>query len=305
MNLIIQKKIMYLFLESSETTRETIYIDCSFNVKNNLYFTIEYKKSYLFFLEWFMGFSEGNFSFTKSFHKYSNNLFQFEIHKKDPKILYYIKNKLGFGQIKKINYFWIFIVKKQKSLIYLLNLFRLPFIYTKNFSYFFEWLCEISIFQKIKLLGNWNIKQTITQNESFYIHGYLFSKTHFIVYSISNLTKLTDFKTKLIQKISILEKKNKYILNKLTKLLKSHKLLPIIKQPNGYQLQITNFLSFQYLYFYLNNNIPNIKNEALKKIVLVRWWRIFLYQIKKIQLTDKGIIRLKKLIKNINTINNY
>lgn len=298
---------MYLFLESSETTRETIYVDYSFNVKNNLEFTIvnKYKKSYLFFLQWFIGFSEGNFSFTDIFSKYSNNLFHFELHKKDPKILYYIKNKLGFGQIQKTNCFWIFIVLKQKYLIYLFSLFDLPFIYTKNFSSFFEWMCETKIFQKIKILGSLNPKQTIIQKESFWINGYLFAKLHFIVYSISNLTLLNDYKTKIIQKISILEKKNKFILNKLTKILNSNKLLPIIKQPNGYQLQINNFFSFQYLYFYLNTHIPNIKNEALKKIVLVRWWRIFLYQIEKIPLTDKGIRRLKKLIKNINTINNY
>nr|YP_009472473.1 hypothetical protein [Bryopsis sp. HV04063]ARO74097.1 hypothetical protein [Bryopsis sp. HV04063] len=288
---------MYLFLESSETTRETIYIDCLL--------VYDYKKSNLFFIDWFIGFSEENFSFTKIFRKYSNNLFRFEIHKKDPKILYYIKNKLGFGQIQKINDFWIFIVIKQKYLIDLFYLFRLPFIYTKNFYYFFEWICETKIFQKIKIVGNLNPKQTIIQNKSFWITGYLFAKTHFIVYSISNLTKLNDWKTKIIQKISILEKKNKFILNKLTKILNSNKLLPIIKQPNGYQLQINNFFSFQSLYFYLNTNIPNIKNETLKKIVLIRWWRIFLYQIEKIPLTNKSIKRLKKLIKNINTINNY
>lgn len=300
---------MYSFLESSETTRETIGVDYIF--KNHSYsITIyEYKKISIAFLEWFIGFSEGNFCFVQILIKDSNDLFIFEIHQKDPKIIYYIKKNLGFGQIREVVYdnasFWVFRILKKKHLLSIFSLFKFQLISMKNFLYFFQWLSNDQIFLNNKMFRNLYDTQLSVKLKSFWLNGYLFSKTHFMLYSVPDFRKQSILKTRLIQKLSFTQKNNKRFLNKLSGILKHNKLLPMIKQPNGYQLEIDNFFSFQFLFFYLNKNMSDIKAEPLKKLVFLRWCRIFTYQIEKRPLTSKGIRRLKKLFKHLNKINKY
>lgn len=300
---------MYSFLESSETTRETICVDDI--LKKYIYLIIidEYKKFSRSFLEWFMGFSAGSFCFVRVLTQYSNSLFIFEIQKKDPKILYYIKKNLGFGQVLQVSHanisFWVFRILKKKDLLSIFGLFRFQLISTRNFFYFFQWLSQYQIFSNHKRFGTLYNPQLIVNNESCWLNGYIFSKTHFIVYSVSNLNQQCISKIRLIQKLSFTQKKNKRLLNQLSGIVKSNKLLPIIRQPNGYQLEINNFFSFQVLFFYLNKNGSNIKTEPLKKLVFLRWWRICLYQLEKRPLTSKGVSRLKKLFKNLNKLNKY
>jgi hypothetical protein len=73
-------------IESSETKR-----DIKFNFSNfyNHYKFIDPK-----FLEWLIGFSEGDGSFF-----YSGKRLYFSIGQKDVKVLYYIKETLGFGNV--------------------------------------------------------------------------------------------------------------------------------------------------------------------------------------------------------------
>ena len=50
------------------------------------------------FINWFIGFTEGDGSFVRWLE---TNKISFVITQKDPKVLYYIKNNLGFGKIYK------------------------------------------------------------------------------------------------------------------------------------------------------------------------------------------------------------
>nr|YP_009130485.1 putative LAGLIDADG homing endonuclease [Bryopsis plumosa]CEO91015.1 putative LAGLIDADG homing endonuclease [Bryopsis plumosa] len=299
---------MYSFLESSETTRETICVDDILKKDIDL-IIYEYKKFSRSFLEWFMGFSAGSFCFIRVLTQYSNALFIFEIKKKDPKILYYIKKNLGFGQVLQVSHanisFWVFRIVKKKDLLSIFGLFKFQLTSIKNFFYFFQWLSQYQIFYDSKIFGTLYNPQLAVDDESYWLNGYIFSKTHFIIYSMSNLNQQSFSKIRLIQKLSFTQKKNKRLLNKLSEILKSNKLLPIIRQPNGYQLEIDNFFSFQFLFFFFNKNGSNIKAEPLKKLVFLRWWRICLYQIEKRPLTYKGVRRLKKLFKNLNKLNKY
>ena len=84
-------------IESSETTREapldkTLTFDEYFEHYQPKALKMTCKDSLL--LEWYIGFSEGNGSFTTS-----TNRCYFIINQKDIQLLYKIRKKLGFGQI--------------------------------------------------------------------------------------------------------------------------------------------------------------------------------------------------------------
>lgn len=82
---------------SSETTREApLNKNFNFDYYFNNFKPKHIKPNDYLFLEWFIGFSEGDGSFT-----ISNKRCYFSINQKDIKILYKIKKNLGFGQVFK------------------------------------------------------------------------------------------------------------------------------------------------------------------------------------------------------------
>lgn len=79
------------------------------------------KKYNITFLEWFVGFTEGEGSF--SYNNKTHRIF-FVINQKDPKVLYYIRKNLGFGQIKQYQNYFRYLVSNKKNLTHLLNIFN-------------------------------------------------------------------------------------------------------------------------------------------------------------------------------------
>ncbi len=292
---------MYLFLESSETIRETIIAGRDLTTFFR-YSIIDHQKPLSReFCEWLIGFSEASFCFRCTNITNTNQQFSFEISKQDPKILYHIKKSLGFGQVRVIEQqnlrFWIFRVTKTPYLKKIFFMLSSNLSSKKAFSYFFEWISgpqNAKYFLKIPIFKNLYNQHYIVDFRSCWLSGFLFENANFIVYWSKN--------SELIQKFSIIHKMDKNSLNQIALFLKTNRIFPIVRQPSGYQLVISSFFSFQCLFFYMNQQFSKIKSEPVKMIVLKRWWRLFLFQIENRPLTRKAENRLKKLVKTINKI---
>ena len=122
-----------------------------FNFKDYKTYLPEHKKKLdSYFLTWFIGFSEGDGSFISS---KSSGLVRnfFIIVQKDPKILYYIKENLGFGLVKqrKDGYFYYY-VTDQENIDRLIRIFNGNLVVEKVCERFKNWFLAYESYTKIK-----------------------------------------------------------------------------------------------------------------------------------------------------------
>lgn len=99
------------------------------------------------FLDWFIGFTEGDGSFGLSWPKGSQGTprHDFIINQKDPKALYKIRTNLGFGTIKKYNdskqgtSYYRYIVSASDDILKLIHIFNGNLILNKTRKRYAEW----------------------------------------------------------------------------------------------------------------------------------------------------------------------
>jgi len=128
---------------SSETLRETTlyFIDSSsqtffgsvIDVKENIVSHKSFIKTS--FLEWFIGFSEGDGSFIVS----KKRLF-FIINQKEEKVLHYIRANLGFGKVSKYGHYSRYVVANRSSVDRLISIFNGNLVLNKTNARFILWL---------------------------------------------------------------------------------------------------------------------------------------------------------------------
>lgn len=124
--------------ESSETTREAFCFDLYFQYKPQ-----HKQKLQISFLEWFIGFSEGDCTF----HTWVDNKRKragFTIDQKDPKVLYWIKQQLGFGRVLPCKKGWRFQIWDKDGLIRLFCLFYGNLVLDKRCLKFQKWITFIT-----------------------------------------------------------------------------------------------------------------------------------------------------------------
>lgn len=100
------------------------------------------------FIDWFVGFSEGDGSFIR----WKSNKISFAITQKDAKVLYFIKKNLGFGTVYLCkDGYYRYIVSNQKNLLYLINIFNQGnLILFKTYKRFKEWLSSYSLYYRLE-----------------------------------------------------------------------------------------------------------------------------------------------------------
>lgn len=90
-------------------------------------------KNYNEFLNWFVGFAEGDGSFILASNP-SRNKFEIWQHKKDVQVLSYVKQRLGIGRIRELKYrrnMVVYTINKQEELEKLKDIF-IPRLCTEN-----------------------------------------------------------------------------------------------------------------------------------------------------------------------------
>jgi hypothetical protein len=149
---------------SSETTRETSFNFGAFNPPSHI---IHFDNG---FLEWFVGFSEGDASFILS----RGRPF-FIINQKDPKVLYYLRSKLGFGKVASYAGYYRFGVYDLTGIRRLISIFNGNLVLNKTRVRFKQWLINFDIpevayvrLESLDFLGNAWLSGFIDAQGCFY-----------------------------------------------------------------------------------------------------------------------------------------
>ena len=132
------------------------------------------------FLEWFIGFSEGDGCFTINKYSNGNHYPSFIITQstKDIQILYYIQNKLGFGKvIKQGEKTSRYLVQDNKNVYILANLFNGNIVLNKSINKYSTWIRSYNAKNEIKVIIKDEI--IIPNHENYWIAGFTDAEGHF------------------------------------------------------------------------------------------------------------------------------
>lgn len=122
------------------------------------------------FLEWFVGFTEGDGSFVVN---NVNNRPTFCINQKDPKVLYYIRTNLGFGQVKNYGNFFRYVVSKRQHLHLLLILFSGNLVLRKTNARFVSWRAAFLKYYKIAETDSFSTACPTPTLEDAWVSGFI------------------------------------------------------------------------------------------------------------------------------------
>lgn len=288
-------------LGSSETTREAPLTNRFGSFLFDFYLRPHHKKNLdSAFLEWFLGFTEGDGSFILR-KDGSRQRLAFEIFQKDPKLLYKIRSTLGFGCVSSSE--WKYSVSDKKGLQRIASLFAGNLVLPKRRSQFQKW------FHSGKALGLWPtnsefvtlenrlLRENLPGLNTAWFAGFLEAEGCFYacVSPPSSGSKLSCLK----QKVTVTQQDlagEKEILEKFGRLLKSRAQVYLVKKPNTYRLEVSSLPTHELVIEYLHK----FPLQGRKAIAFRRWWRIYLQRKEKKHLTEKGIQKLERLCKEIN-----
>jgi hypothetical protein len=122
---------------SSETLRETTFNFYNFN---NFHLPRHKKNIDQKFLEWFVGFSEGDGSFIVSKPKVGKPRLFFVLVQDDIQALYNLRFTIGFGKVGKHGQYFRYVVSKKRDIDRLIELFNGNLVLDKTNSRFIRWL---------------------------------------------------------------------------------------------------------------------------------------------------------------------
>lgn len=184
---------------SSETIRETTFN--FINVQQKIVSHKTFIKTS--FLEWFVGFSEGDGSFIVSNKK--NQLF-FIINQKEEKVLYYIRANLGFGKVSKYSSYSRYIVADRGSVDRLISIFNGNLVLNKTNARFVLWLQARNLYSTEEICYR-GINKLVTFHKNGWLSGFTDAEGCF------NAQKLKDTRYTLGFRIRlrfILDQKGEY-----------------------------------------------------------------------------------------------
>jgi hypothetical protein len=316
-----------LIIGSSETTRKAPFQKKKASVllqKNSfcfkdygLYSPSHLKKLNLPFLEWFIGFSEGDgtFSIRKATVQNKARL-TFEVGQKDPKSLFYIKKSLGFGRVRKYTrsetgeIYWTYLVDSKANVKRIIALFNGNLVLPKRIVQFQKW---IQIAEKVNCLpSNFVNKQKdpassvpLTLN-SGWISGFIDADGCFYA-ALSPPSKGSRVSKGIKQKMHITQKSefgDEKILQDIGLLFKSKAKVNRVKSSKNqvkatspyYRIEMSSLEAHQTISKYLNN-FPLKTN---KKIAFVRWDRVVKAREVNAHLDETRLPKLGRLCKAIN-----
>jgi hypothetical protein len=204
-------------LGSSETIRETSF---NFNPYNNIK-PLHKNKINTSFLEWFIGFSEGDKSFVVS----GNRLF-FIINQKEIKILNTIRTHLGFGKVSIYNGYGRYVVADRKGVDRLVSIFNGNLLLDKTNKRFIDWLQVRNSYSlhNIDYRGKNNIKRL---NDNSWLTGFIDALRTSVAKQVGtfNSVRITDKSSKVGFRVClrfILDQKDElFVLEKIKQFLKT------------------------------------------------------------------------------------
>ena len=293
---ILKNKLLIGNRSTSETTREL-----SLNTFNFKFYKKDYKlKIDKKFLEWFIGFTEGDGSMIISFRSKTNKKeLKFDITQtlSDVQVLYYIKKQLGFGKVylrpqsgRNVGFFY---VTGKENFRKLITIFNGNLCSDYKFYQFKEWLeCYNEIYnENIKFIDKIN---TPNLNEGW-ISGFTDAEGSFM--GRMRITKKSEVKTypNLIFQIT---QKDKVILEKIRFAFFGNKNLWIKydKSWNGYRFSLESIKNLNYIVSYFKK----FPLKTKKHITYLVWRNILKLMVLKKHLESKNLNTLINMVSKLN-----
>lgn len=269
---------------SSETIRKTTFY--FYNYEKN---TVSHKnKINTHFLEWFIGFAEGDGSFIVS-----NTRLFFIINQKEEKILHIIHTFLGFGKVSKYKTYSRFIVADKTNIDRLISIFNGNLVLEKTNARFVSWLHARNMYtnEKIIYLGK-NEFDSFENNA--WLSGFIDAEGCFNSVKQKNLKCKIGFTVNL--RFIIDQKSEISILKKIQVFLQSGNIQKRLKTKNMYRIVVSHRKSHEILIKYLNRYAL----RTIKKVSYLRFCSILRYiqDLDNYPWTQKGLKKLERLIKN-------
>jgi hypothetical protein len=233
-----------------------------------------------YFLQWFVGFSEGDGSFEQSKKA-------FIINKKDPKLLFRIKNKLGFGSVYQTTNcsIWRYSVTGQTNCLRLYYLFNGNLTLQKTIDKFQKWAIRLApktSVQKIKL---------IVRLDNGWLAGFIEAEGGFY----GRVRKKSQMKLgyQFQKKFYLTQKGEQDVLHQILFLLKSNTKIYTFEQNNKTysRIDISSFDSHELLLNYLSR-FPIF---GIKNVSICIWRKMHGRQDRNEHLTAIGLKKIRNL----------
>jgi DNA-binding ferritin-like protein (Dps family) len=275
-------------LGSSETTREApLFITSKFDF--SLYFKNaqpdHLKLNDVTFLQWFIGFSEGDGSFI-----ISKNRCSFVINQKEIALLYNIRTRLGFGKVMIYQQGGVkygrYYVQSRQNCLRLAMLFNGNLVLAKTNQRFLKWL---QILEVVCLN-----RRTAVELTNGWLSGFINAEGCFSARIRKNLRAKTG--RQFIQKFSLTQANDFQVLKKILDLFESKSSVQTVANKNNtdviyYKIEIQSQRSNKLLLNYLEQ-YPNLGN---KMICIKVYSRLSGYLPRNEHLTEIGLNRMKIL----------
>ncbi len=282
---------------SSETTREaptTVLIVKNFQL--NHCFLPEHKKNInSSFLEWFIGFTEGNECFCSRIADNRSRL-SFEIVQKDAKLMYKIRTTLGFGMVRSFTrnneMYYKYTVENKQGLQRIMLLFNGNLVLMKRYVQFKNWIAVgKDIFPKNLVFKNQRVQVSLKNG---WLSGFVEAEGCFYANFTPNSFSFN-------QKLTIIQKDpygESSVLQDILLLFQNPGKIHMAKKPDWYRIEF-NSLKSQAIIVQYFSEFPLL---GKKKIAFRRWWRIYLRRQKPElePMSLKTIEKYKKLCFMVN-----
>ena len=231
----------------------------------------------LSFIEWFIGFSEGDGSFPISSGK---SLFSIHLHLIDYPLLCKIKTELNMGNIYINKDSAIFIIKAKQDIITLIEIFNGNLFLRKRQEQFGKWVLNFNLKNKLNIeIKNPEFEPSLKDS---WLAGFIDAEGSFMV-SVS--------KTKIIQRFVLGQKDAEFEFVVLSELINGY-----TEKLKGNDRLVINYLKLDILIGYLNTfKLKSVKAESFEK-----WMEIYKYRKNR---SDSEIINYNELKKKASFIN--
>ena len=240
------------------------------------------------FLEWFIGFSEGDGSFSQTKRS-------FVINQKDPKLLFHIKKKLGFGSVYKTTDpgIWRYSVTGKTNCLRLYYLFNGNLALDKTFQSFLNWSALLQPEMKVQK------KKLMITLENGWLAGFIEAEGGFYGRVRKNSRMKMGFQFQ--KKFYLTQKSEKIILQRIILLLESNAKVYTFTQ-NGQSYNRCEICSF-HSHNLLLNYLVNFPTFGMKNISICIWRKMHGRQDRAEHLTTIGLAKLNHLCSLLNKHN--
>jgi hypothetical protein len=281
---------------SSETLRETTF---NFEVLNNFHLPQHKKKINQDFLEWFVGFSEGDGSFIISKSKTGQERLFFVLVQDDVQALHRLRTTLGFGRVGKHGRYFRYFVCKKRDIDKLAHLFNGNLVLSKTNARFIDWLkCRNKLNSHISEIKYKGRKEAFSFLGSAWLSGFIAAEGCF------NITRILDKRYKdgfrIRCRFILSQKSEAQLLNNIKAEIGSGSISPCSKGSLNFNYTITDHFFIERVVQYLKCHPLRVK----KNVSLRRMSKMLNYFKTKKEIPWEGKVKKRVLRLATNTLSN-